>query len=102
MNEPVEAHDVEEPPPLRPRRKGIYILPNLFTLAALFAGFYAIVQAMNLNFDLASIAIFVAMVLCPRPSMVRSRRMRVSLVLRSICARRGDMAVIRGRRCRGL
>jgi len=37
-------------------------LTNLFTLGGLFAGFYAIVQAMNLNFDLASIAIFVAMV----------------------------------------
>ena len=31
----------------RPRRKGLYILPNLFTLAALFGGFYAIVMAMN-------------------------------------------------------
>ena len=29
------------------RRRGIYLLPNLFTTAALFAGFYAIVQAMN-------------------------------------------------------
>src|SRR5215831_17859504 len=47
----------------RIRRRGIYILPNLFTLAALFAGFYAIVQAMNLNFDQAAIGIFVAMVL---------------------------------------
>ena len=47
----------------RIRRRGIYLLPNLFTLAALFAGFYAIVQAMNLNFDLASIAIMFAMVL---------------------------------------
>lgn len=47
----------------RIRRRGIYLLPNLFTLAALFAGFYAIVQAMNLNFDQAAIAIFVAMVL---------------------------------------
>lgn len=47
----------------RIRRRGIYLLPNLLTLAALFAGFYAIVQAMNLNFDQASIAIFVAMVL---------------------------------------
>ncbi len=47
----------------RIRRRGIYLLPNLFTTAALFAGFYAIVQAMNLNFDQASIAIFVAMVL---------------------------------------
>jgi CDP-diacylglycerol--serine O-phosphatidyltransferase len=47
----------------RIRRRGIYLLPNMFTLAALFAGFYAIVQAMNLNFDQAAIAIFVAMVL---------------------------------------
>ena len=43
----------------RIRRRGIYLLPNLFTTAALFAGFYAIVQAMNLNFDQAAIAIFV-------------------------------------------
>jgi len=47
----------------RIRRRGIYLLPNLFTTAALFAGFYAIVQAMNLRFDYAAVAIFVAMVL---------------------------------------
>lgn len=48
----------------RPRRsRGIYLLPNAFTTAALFCGFYAIVMAMNLKFDHASIAIFVAMVL---------------------------------------
>ena len=47
----------------RVRRRGIYLLPNLFTTAALFAGFYAIVQAMNVNFDYAAVAIFVAMVL---------------------------------------
>src|SRR5246500_695547 len=47
----------------RIRRRGIYLLPNLFTLAALFAGFYAIVQAMNQRFDQSAIAIFVAMVL---------------------------------------
>jgi CDP-diacylglycerol---serine O-phosphatidyltransferase len=45
------------------RRKGIYILPNLFTTAALFAGFYAIVQGMNGQFDKACMFIFVAMVL---------------------------------------
>ena len=44
------------------RRRGIYWLPNLFTTAALFAGFYAIVQAMNNRFELAAVAIFVAMV----------------------------------------
>ena len=47
----------------RIRRRGIYLLPNLFTTAALLAGFFAIVQAMNLNFDQAAIAIYVAMVL---------------------------------------
>src|SRR3990170_3179568 len=44
-------------------RKGIYILPNLFTTAALFAGFYAIVQAMNGQFEYAPIAIFIAMIM---------------------------------------
>jgi CDP-diacylglycerol--serine O-phosphatidyltransferase len=60
--------DVEKPPhkPLfnqAIRRRGIYLLPNLFTTAALFAGFYAIVQAMNQQFEQAAVAIFVAMVL---------------------------------------
>ena len=45
------------------RRRGIYLLPNLFTTAGLFAGFYAIVQAMNTRFEQAAVAIFVAMVL---------------------------------------
>jgi CDP-diacylglycerol---serine O-phosphatidyltransferase len=45
------------------RRRGIYILPNLFTTAALFAGFYAIVQAMNGLFEYSAVAIFVAMIL---------------------------------------
>ncbi|QDL54846.1 CDP-diacylglycerol--serine O-phosphatidyltransferase [Rhodoferax aquaticus] len=48
---------------MRKRRKGIYILPNLFTLAALFGGFYAVVMAMNGRFDLAAVGIFCAMVL---------------------------------------
>ena len=43
-------------------RRGIYWLPNLFTTVALFAGFYAIVQAMNGRFEQAAMAIFVAMV----------------------------------------
>ena len=47
---------------VRKRRKGIYILPNLFTLAALFGGFYAIVMAMNGRFDYAA-GVFCAMVL---------------------------------------
>jgi CDP-diacylglycerol---serine O-phosphatidyltransferase len=45
------------------RRRGIYLLPNLFTTGALFAGFYAIVQAMNARYEQAAIAVFVAMVL---------------------------------------
>jgi len=47
----------------RKPRKGIYVLPNLFTLAALFGGFYAIVMAMNGRFDMAAIGVFCAMVL---------------------------------------
>ncbi|MGF1612655.1 MAG: CDP-diacylglycerol--serine O-phosphatidyltransferase [Gammaproteobacteria bacterium] len=46
----------------KPHRE-IYLLPNLFTTAALFAGFYAIVAAMNGRFAAAAVAIFVAMVL---------------------------------------
>ncbi len=50
---------------VKPRRlrKGIYVLPNLFTLAALFGGFYAIVMAMNGRFDMAAVGVFCAMVL---------------------------------------
>ncbi len=47
-----------------PRRiKGIYVLPNLFTLAALSGGFYATVMGMNGQFDQAALGIFYAMVL---------------------------------------
>jgi CDP-diacylglycerol--serine O-phosphatidyltransferase len=45
------------------RSRGIYLLPNAFTTAALFCGFYAIVMAMNLQFSNAAVAIFAAMVL---------------------------------------
>jgi CDP-diacylglycerol---serine O-phosphatidyltransferase len=44
-------------------RRGIYWLPNMFTIASLFSGFYAIVQAMNGRFEVAAMAIFVSMVL---------------------------------------
>jgi len=50
-------------PTPKQRRRGIYLLPNLLTTGALFAGFYAIVAAMNDQFDTASVAIFIAMVL---------------------------------------
>ena len=56
----------ESPKPLidaAARRRGIYLLPNLFTTAALFAGFFAIVQGMNGHFEMAAQAIFIAMVL---------------------------------------
>ncbi len=46
-----------------PRHRGIYLLPNAFTTAALFCGFYAIVMAMNLKFEHSAWAIFIAMVL---------------------------------------
>jgi CDP-diacylglycerol--serine O-phosphatidyltransferase len=61
-----DGHDddmAEQGVVVRKRRKGIYILPNLFTLAALFGGFYAVVMAMNGRFDLAAIGVFCAMVL---------------------------------------
>lgn len=44
-------------------RRGIYLLPNLFTTTSLFAGFYAIVSAMNLQFENAAIAIVFATVM---------------------------------------
>ena len=49
--------------PLPLRQKGIYVLPNLITLAAMFGGFYAIVMSMGGRFDLAAIGIFAAMFL---------------------------------------
>ena len=52
---------VDAPPRLR--RKGIYILPNLFTLGALFGGFYAVVMAMNSRFEMAAYGIFTAALL---------------------------------------
>ncbi len=62
LEEPDEA-----PPPASPlgglRRRGIYLLPNLFTTGVLFCGFYAIVQAMNGYFEVAAVTVYVAMVL---------------------------------------
>jgi CDP-diacylglycerol--serine O-phosphatidyltransferase len=43
--------------------RGIYLLPNAFTTAALFCGFYAIVMAMNQRFEHACWAVFIAMIL---------------------------------------
>jgi CDP-diacylglycerol---serine O-phosphatidyltransferase len=55
---PMETADEE----LKPRRKGIYLLPNLFTTACMFSGFYAIVAAIDKHFMPAGAAIFVAMI----------------------------------------
>jgi len=63
MHDGHEDEFAEEGVVVRKRRKGIYILPNLFTLAALFGGFYAVVMAMNGRFDLAAVGVFCAMVL---------------------------------------
>ena len=64
MNENTETDGVEgDVVVVRKRRKGIYILPNLFTLAALFGGFYAIIMAVNGRFDQAAIGVFCAMIL---------------------------------------
>jgi CDP-diacylglycerol---serine O-phosphatidyltransferase len=62
IDDPADDH-TGSLPALRPRRRGIYILPNLFTLAALFGGFYAIVMAMNGRFEQAAYGIFIAAVL---------------------------------------
>jgi len=53
--------DHESAEPVRPRRRAIYLLPNLLTTGCLFSGFYAIVAAIDGNFERAGIAIFVAM-----------------------------------------
>lgn len=55
----MQESDPEQLPVTGPRwrRRGIYLLPNLFTTAALFAGFYAIVQAMNGHYEHSAIAI---------------------------------------------
>ena len=45
------------------RRRGIYLLPNLLTLGALFAGFYAVIAGMSDNFNEAGWAILIAGIL---------------------------------------
>lgn len=63
MNDAIAPGADEPPEAPRPRRKGIYILPNAITLAALFSGFYGIVMAVNGRFEAACVSIFVAAVL---------------------------------------
>lgn len=60
---PVDEHEEEVSVNGRKeRRRGIYLLPNLFTTGALFSGFYAIVSGMHGKFEIAAVAIFVAMI----------------------------------------
>ena len=56
----MQTSDSQEPDQ---RNKRIYILPNLFTTASLFAGFYAIIQATQGNFDVSAAAIFIAAIM---------------------------------------
>jgi CDP-diacylglycerol---serine O-phosphatidyltransferase len=60
---PDPTEDDEPSTSVRPRRKGIYALPNAITLGALFSAFYAIVMAMNTRFEVACVAIFAAAIL---------------------------------------
>ncbi|HEX4044355.1 MAG TPA: CDP-diacylglycerol--serine O-phosphatidyltransferase [Gammaproteobacteria bacterium] len=63
MNQLPNTTQAQNKPPEKIfQQRGIYLLPNLLTTAALFAGFYAIVAAMQSHFEIAAIAIFVAMV----------------------------------------
>lgn len=54
---------MDQKPAGQKRRRGIYLLPNLFTTAGLFAGFYAIVASMGGHFTEAAVAIYVAMIM---------------------------------------
>lgn len=63
MSAPVEPEDNLPPDSPKPRARGVYLLPNLFTTASLFSGFYAVVAAMNGHFENSAIAIFVSMIL---------------------------------------
>jgi len=62
---PIDEHveEIQEPDGRKVRHRGIYLLPNLFTTANLFAGFFSIITAINGNFYVAAATVFVAMVL---------------------------------------
>jgi CDP-diacylglycerol--serine O-phosphatidyltransferase len=55
--------EMEPNTPPRPRARGIYLLPNLFTTGGLFAGFYAIIAATQGQFENACVAVFIAAIL---------------------------------------
>jgi CDP-diacylglycerol---serine O-phosphatidyltransferase len=54
---------MDAPTPERPRSRAIYLLPNLFTTGCLFSGFYAIVAAIDGNYERAGFAVFAAMLM---------------------------------------
>lgn len=63
MTAPMSDFDDQDAawPRARQRRRGIYLLPNVFTTGTLFAGFYAIIAATQARFSVAAVAVFVAM-----------------------------------------
>ena len=61
--DPLDEAAHAAPASLRPKRKGLYVLPNAISLAALFAAFYAIVMAMNGRFEASAYGIFASAVL---------------------------------------
>jgi CDP-diacylglycerol--serine O-phosphatidyltransferase len=56
VSEPVSVNEQNH-------RRGVYLIPNLLTTSALFAGFYSIIASINGDFVKASIAIFIAQLL---------------------------------------
>ena len=62
-SDPLKQPDNEDAVAPKKPAKGVYLLPNSFTTASLFAGFYAVVSGMSGNFENAAIAIFISMVL---------------------------------------
>ena len=62
-NTPESVDQDSQVRPAKKRRRGIYLLPNLFTTACLFSGFYAIVAAVSGRFEAAAIAVFIAMIM---------------------------------------
>lgn len=62
-DQPDKGESVKQGEPMRARRKGVYLLPNLLTTAGLFSGFFAIIAATSGHYEKAAIAIFVAMLM---------------------------------------
>ena len=58
-----QNEELSEEPVAKPRRRGVYLVPHLLTTGAMFAGFYAIVAAMNGKFEPSAVAVFIAMIL---------------------------------------